>query len=73
MYNKKIEEILKELKIGKKGLTEKEAEARLKKYGYNEIKEEKKISPLKIFLKQFHNVLIYILIVYSIIIYLVLM
>jgi|TARA_Y100000310_G_scaffold341861_1_gene442547 Ca2+-transporting ATPase len=63
MYNKKIEEILKELKIGKKGLTEKEAEARLKKYGYNEIKEEKKISPLKIFLKQFHNVLIYILIV----------
>jgi Ca2+-transporting ATPase len=62
MHNKKPEEIFKELNTKKEGLTEKEAEARLKKYGYNEIKEAKKISPIKIFLNQFHNILIYILI-----------
>jgi Ca2+-transporting ATPase len=62
MHNKRIEEVFKELKTSKEGLSEKEAEARLKKYGYNEIKQAKKISPLKIFLSQFNNVLIYILI-----------
>lgn len=62
MHDKKIEEVYKELSTKKEGLTEKEAEARLKKYGYNEIKETKKISPIKIFLNQFNNIVIYILI-----------
>jgi|TARA_B100001971_G_C18260456_1_gene586300 Ca2+-transporting ATPase len=62
MHNKKPEEIFKELNTKKEGLTEKEAEARLKKYGYNEIKEAKKISPLKIFLQQFNSAVVYILI-----------
>jgi Ca2+-transporting ATPase len=62
MHDKNIEKIFKELNTGKEGLTEKEAEARLKKYGYNEITQGKKISPIKIFLNQFNNVVIYILI-----------
>jgi len=62
MHDKKIEEVFKELDTKKEGLTEKEAEIRLKKYGYNEIKQGKKISPVKIFLNQFNNVVIYILI-----------
>ena len=61
-HSKKIQEIFSELKTGKKGLTQEAAEKRLKKYGPNEIREEKKISPLKILLGQFHNFLIYILI-----------
>ncbi len=62
MHHKSIEDVFKELKTDKNGLTEKEAEARLEKYGLNEIQQLKKISPLKIFLEQFHNIVIYILI-----------
>ncbi len=46
-----------------KGLTQQEAEYRLKKYGKNKITHKKKISKLKIFLAQFKNPLIYILLV----------
>ena len=62
MHYKKTEEVFKELNTQKEGLTEKEVEKRLKKYGYNEIKEAKKISPLKIFLQQFNSAVVYILI-----------
>ena len=62
MYDKKIEDVLTELKTSKNGLTEKEAAARLLVYGPNEIKSEKKISPIRIFLEQFHSFVIYILI-----------
>ncbi len=62
MHEKKIDEVFKELKTNKEGLTEEEAEKRLQKYGYNEIKRGKKISPLKIFIMQFHSIVIYILI-----------
>jgi len=62
MHDKKIEEVFKVLDTKKEGLTEKEAEIRLKKYGYNKIKEAKKISPLKIFLQQFNSAVVYILI-----------
>ena len=62
MHDKKIDDIFRELKTNKEGLTDAEANERLKKYGYNEIKREKKISPIKILLQQFNNVLIYILI-----------
>ncbi len=36
-----IEEVLKELDTTEEGLTDKEAEERLKKYGYNELREKK--------------------------------
>jgi len=62
MHNKKPEDIFMELKTGKQGLTENEVAKRLEKYGYNEIKEGKKISPLKIFLSQFNSSVVYILI-----------
>ncbi len=45
-----------------KGLTTKEAKKRLEKYGKNEIKREKKISPFKIFLSQFTSPIILLLI-----------
>jgi len=61
-HNKKIQDVLRELDSSSKGLTEKEAEIRLKKYGKNIIEEKYKISKLKILINQFKNFIIYILI-----------
>ena len=44
------------------GLASAEAEARLKKYGPNQLKEKKGTSPLIIFLEQFQNFIVWILI-----------
>ncbi|MGC8981704.1 MAG: cation-translocating P-type ATPase [Minisyncoccia bacterium] len=49
------------------GLSEKEAEDRLKKFGLNRISEEEKLASLKIFLNQFKSPLIYILVIAGII------
>jgi P-type Ca2+ transporter type 2C len=43
------------------GLTSKEAQTRLTKYGYNELVKKKRISPFKIFLFQFNDFIIWIL------------
>lgn len=43
------------------GLTEKEAEDKLKKYGLNVLESGKKISPIKIFFSQFNDFMIYVL------------
>jgi Ca2+-transporting ATPase len=51
------------------GLTTEDVKYRLKKYGYNEIPEKKGSHPVVIFLKQFHSILIYILITTAIISY----
>jgi len=51
--NMKVEDVLKELETDlKKGLSSTEAKARIKKYGYNEIKE-KKVNPIIKFLSYF--------------------
>lgn len=60
-YNKTAKQALKELDSSDKGLSEPEAEKRLRKYGLNEIKEEKKVSAIRIFLNQFRSFIIYIL------------
>jgi Ca2+-transporting ATPase len=57
-----INQVLKSFKSSKKGLTTSEAKKRLRRYGLNELKRKKKISPLKIFLRQFNSILIWILI-----------
>ena len=43
------------------GLEEEEAKVRLHRFGYNELEREKRPSPLAIFLRQFKNVLVIIL------------
>ena len=50
-----------------KGLSTKEAESRIKKYGLNEIKHEKEVSKIEFFLKQFKDPLIIMLIIATII------
>lgn len=57
-----IGEVIDILQTSFKGLTSEEANKRLKRYGYNEISVKKK-SPIQIFLRQFENFLILILIV----------
>jgi P-type Ca2+ transporter type 2C len=61
-YALPLKEILKSFKVTDKGLSKDEAEHRLHKYGFNEVRSEHKISPIKIFLEQFSSPLIWILI-----------
>ncbi len=57
----KSEEVLKELESCSTGLTEENAEKRLEKYGFNELKEKKRVTPAKILLRQFGNFMVWIL------------
>ena len=66
-----IEEILKQYSTQKEGLSGAEANARLDKYGLNKLKEQKKDSPLKLFLSQFLDVLIFMLIIAAIASYMI--
>ena len=56
------EEIFRKLNTSSKGLSQKEAEERLKKYGYNELAEKKRRTALQMFLSQFKDVFILLLI-----------
>ncbi|MDI6655049.1 MAG: calcium-transporting P-type ATPase, PMR1-type [Candidatus Hydrothermarchaeota archaeon] len=60
-HSLKVEEVFERLETSPRGLSAIEAKERLKKFGYNELKEAKKISPFEIFVAQFKNVLILIL------------
>jgi Ca2+-transporting ATPase len=55
---------LKELETDSgRGLTQGQVKERLERYGYNELKKEKKISPFFLFISQFKNTLIIILLI----------
>jgi Ca2+-transporting ATPase len=60
-YDEAAEAVLKDLKTSETGLSSEEASNRLLKYGKNELKEEEKISVVKLFLSQFKSFLIIIL------------
>jgi len=61
-HTQTVTNVLKALKTSEKGLTKTEAEKRLEEFGYNELKKEKGITALTIFLDQFSNALILLLI-----------
>lgn len=67
MHSKTINVALEEMQTSINGLTEKEAEKRLKQHGLNELKKTKKQSFLKCFLKQFLNIMVAILMVAAIV------
>jgi P-type Ca2+ transporter type 2C len=60
-HSLETDEVLSELKASKNGLKQGDAEQRLEKHGRNSISIKKKISPLKIFLEQFKNMLVLLL------------
>ena len=64
LSSSKIQQIL---KTSKNGLTKKEAQKRLKKYGLNELPSQKKFSTGKIVIDQFKSPLVYILAIAAII------
>ena len=65
-YNKKVEEIYKELDTNINGLSTEEASKRLEKYGENKLAERKKKSNFIIFLNQFNDLMIILLIFASV-------
>lgn len=62
-----FKDVLMKLNTGVKGLSSKESISRLSIHGYNELVISKKVSPLIVFLNQFKNILILILIAATII------
>ncbi len=62
VHDKTLKQIYSEFKTSEKGLGDADAHARLQKFGLNELKQKKKISPITIFLQQFQNFVVYILI-----------
>ena len=61
-YNITVSEAIKSLKSSEKGLTLEEAKKRLKEFGYNELQKEKRLTALILFISQFKNGLILLLI-----------
>ena len=57
------EEVLHALQSDSKGLSDEEAGPRLHKFGYNELEKRKRVSPLQIFLSQFKNIFVIMLLV----------
>ncbi len=54
-HSKREEEIIRALRSSKRGLSADEVKLKRSEFGYNELKERKKASPLQIFLAQFKN------------------
>ncbi len=65
------EAVLEALKTSPTGLNEQEAQSRLSQFGYNELKERKGVTPLQIFLNQFKDVFVIMLIVATVISFLI--
>jgi len=59
----KTEEVLEFLGSSPKGLSEEEASRRIKKYGYNELVEKKRVTPIQIFLDQFKDIFVIMLLI----------
>jgi len=62
-HSKEIDEVMHDLDVAREGLTTQEAQERLKKYGYNELVAKKRKSAFSMFLSQFKDVFILLLIV----------
>lgn len=65
-YNKNIEDIFDELNTSESGLSSKEADIRILKYGKNELEEKKKKSWFFKFLEQFNDLMIIILLIVAV-------
>ncbi|BBF42771.1 probable cation-transporting ATPase [Lachnospiraceae bacterium KM106-2] len=66
-YQQDNEEVLSNLSVTKSGLSDEEVKKRLEQYGENVLSEGKKISTLQVFLSQFADFLVIILIIAAII------
>ncbi|MGP8320246.1 MAG: cation-translocating P-type ATPase [Methanosarcinaceae archaeon] len=62
-----IDDVFVALDTSKDGLASEDANNRLEKYGPNELEEKQKITPLKVFLNQFSNFIVWVLLAAAII------
>ncbi len=60
-YNLNVSDTIKSTGTSLKGLTAEESRKRLEKYGINELKQNEKISPLQILIRQFASSIVFIL------------
>lgn len=67
IWSKTVDEIYSSFECSKEGLSEKAAKERIERYGYNELAEGKKKSVLRIFLEQFADFLVIVLIAAAVI------
>ena len=65
-HNEKVDDVMQELNVTHSGLTTQEAQERAKKYGYNELIAKKRKSALSMFLGEFKDIFIILLIVATI-------
>ncbi|NPC91707.1 calcium-translocating P-type ATPase, PMCA-type [Bacillus sp. WMMC1349] len=66
-YRKTSDEVIRLLKVTKDGISSDEVDKRREQYGFNELAEAKKKSTLQVFLEQFKDFLVIILIVAAVI------
>jgi Ca2+-transporting ATPase len=62
-----IDSVLESLETSRRGIGEEEARERLERYGPNELREERKTTPLELFIGQFKSILVIILILSAIV------
>ena len=67
VYQKEVSKVLEECKSSVNGLTKEQVAEHLRIYGENVLAEKKNDSPLMIFLKQFKDLLVIILIIAAIV------
>jgi len=62
-HSTSIKEVKDTLKVDEKGLSQEEVNRRLQEFGYNELVERKRVTPLKIFLSQFKDIFVIMLLI----------
>ena len=62
-HSKEREEVIRVLQSDIGGLSAEQVELKRREFGYNELKERKKASPLQIFLSQFRNIFVVMLLI----------
>jgi len=66
-YKKSVKKVLEDLDTSLDGLSEIEAKDRLNSYGLNVISDDKKVSKISLFFKQFQDTMIIMLLIVSVI------
>jgi len=66
-HSKDAETVIRELKTQPTGLNNEEVKSRLQEFGYNELQERKRVTPLQIFIGQFKDVFVLMLLIATVI------
>jgi len=60
-HAKEVEDVLRALNTSRRGLSDEEVERRLREYGPNMLQEKKRVGPFQIFLRQFQDIFVLML------------